>query len=65
MKVTIDRLEGNFAVLELANRDTETIPAALLPEGAQEGDVLEIRILSDERKDREARIEKLMDSVFE
>ena len=65
MKVTIDRFEGAFAVLELGDRETVTIPAALLPEGAQEGDVLEIRILKKEGQDREKRIQALMDSVFE
>lgn len=65
MKVTIDRIEGAFAILELPDGKTEQLSAALLPEGAQEGDVLDIRLLPEERKNREKRIQKLMDKVFE
>ncbi len=64
MKVIIDRIEGAFAVVELTNGKTEQLPAALLPEGAGDGDVLELKLLPDERKAREKRIQSLMDKVF-
>lgn len=64
MKITLDRFEGNVAVFLL--RDDERIkfnmPTALLPEGVQEGDVLEISITRDEKatEDSKARVSSLM-----
>ena len=37
---TIDRLEGDLAVLEVEEGKTVTVPKTALPEGTQEGDVL-------------------------
>lgn len=65
MKVVIDRIEDAFAVVELPDGTTAKLPAVLLPEGAQEGDVLELRLLPQDRKAREKRIQTLMDKVFE
>lgn len=62
----IDRFEGDWAVLEL-DRVTFHIPKVLLPDGAREGDVVEIEISIDEKAaaEREQRIEKLADDLFE
>ncbi|MBQ1935847.1 MAG: DUF3006 domain-containing protein [Clostridia bacterium] len=64
MKVTIDRITDGIALVEYADGKTEKLPAALLPEGAQEGDILELTLLPQERKSRENRIQTLMDEVF-
>jgi len=40
MKYTIDRFEGDFAVLEDENRTMKDVPRASLPTEAKEGDVL-------------------------
>lgn len=61
---TIDRLEGDLAVLEVEERKTVTVPKTALPEGAQEGDVLRITIDREKTTAREAEIKALMEDVF-
>jgi len=56
MKVTVDRFEGEIAVL-LARPEEESpilVPRGLLP-GIEEGDVLEITVRKDEGETDEAR----------
>jgi len=57
MKATIDRIEGELAVLLI--RDGEkikiNIPLILLPEGSREGDILDISIHKDEKETAEAK----------
>lgn len=65
MKVTIDRFEGDFAVVELDSRDTVDLPKILVPDGAEEGDILEIRVDHDETAKRKKRIEKLTEGLWE
>lgn len=65
MKVTIDRFEGDYAVVELPDMNMVDMPIALVPEGAREGDVLIIKVDVEETKNRKARIEKLMDNLWE
>ncbi|NLY46736.1 MAG: DUF3006 domain-containing protein [Tissierella sp.] len=65
MKVTIDRFEGNFAIVELEDKSTVDMPKRLIPEGAKEGDVLSIEIDTDETNKRKEIIKKLMDDLFE
>lgn len=64
MKVTIDRITDGIALVEYADGKTEKLPAALLPEGAQEGDILELTLLPQERKQQKERVQALMDEVF-
>ena len=40
MKFTIDRFEGEFAILEDENRNIENILRSFLPIDAKEGDIL-------------------------
>lgn len=61
---TIDRLEGDLAVLEVAEGKTVTVPKTALPEGAEEGDVLCITIDREKTAAREAEIKALMADVF-
>jgi hypothetical protein len=67
MKVTLDRFEGDMAVLLV--RDDESIkfnmPIALLPEGCQEGDILDISITRDAKatEDSKARVSSLMERL--
>ncbi len=39
MKIVIDRIEGDVAVVEIAGRCVD-VPLVLLPEGCKEGDTL-------------------------
>ena len=52
--VRIDRIEGNFAVLVHRGAPFE-LPRELLPEGAGEGDTLELSLVKDEAATRAAR----------
>lgn len=49
MKATIDRFEGDIAVLLIRNDESIHIdfPRKLLPEGCREGDILDININRD------------------
>ena len=40
MKVTIDRFDGGFAVVETGDKKFVNLPDALVPAGAKEGSVL-------------------------
>ncbi len=40
MKLTVDRIEEGFAVLEKEDMSHENVPLSLLPEGTKEGSVL-------------------------
>jgi hypothetical protein len=56
-KVTLDRIEENIAVLLV--RDEENvkinIPIFLLPEGAREGEILDITISRNKKETEEAK----------
>ena len=65
MKVTIDRFEGDFAVVELVSRDMVDLSKNLVPDGAEEGDILEIRVDYSEADKRKKRIEKLTEGLWE
>lgn len=70
MKGIIDRFEGNFAVIELENRETIDLPRHLLPLEAHEGDVVYeeegvYRIDHEETKKAKEDISKLMDNLWD
>lgn len=56
MKVTVDRFEGEIAVLLVRPEETQQIlvPRELLP-GVAEGDLLEITVRKEEGETEEAR----------
>lgn len=49
MKVSIDRIEGNIAVLIMRDKPFAqvSLPALLLPPGSREGDILELMLERD------------------
>ncbi len=57
MKATVDRIDEGIAVL--ISRDDDTlqfrIPAALLPPGCREGDILSVTFERDDAATREAK----------
>lgn len=57
MKATLDRIEGEMAVLLIRNGESIrlNIPVVLLPEGSKEGDILEITITRDEKETEESK----------
>lgn len=64
MKLTIDRIEGEWAVCEYEQGKTLDLPAALLPEGAREGDVLRLVVDREGTDERKARAEELRNRLF-
>jgi hypothetical protein len=62
----IDRFEGDWAVIEL-DRLTFNIPKVLLPEGAREGDVIEIKVSVNKKATAKRRktAQKMMNELFE
>ena len=65
MKVTIDRFEGEFAVIELDGGISADMPRILIPDGAKEGDVLEIRLDEKETSLRKQRISQKLKNLFD
>lgn len=61
----IDRFEGDLAVIEFEDK-TFTLPRALLPKEAKEGDVLKMTIEVDHSAtaDRRRRIAEKEDKLF-
>ncbi len=69
-KFTVDRFEGDKAVLECENGDFITLDKTSLPKNIQEGDVLNFNVNSyfldaEETAKRKKHIKSLMDSLFE
>jgi len=64
MKYTIDRFEGEFAVVELENQQFVNIPRSAIPMEAKEGDILNVQVDQEETEKRRKHIQKLMDDVW-
>ena len=60
----IDRLEGEYAILEIREGEFSQMPKRLLPDAAKEGDVVIITVDKQETEQRKQRIEGLMDKLF-
>ncbi|MDF2676263.1 MAG: hypothetical protein K0Q97_556 [Bacillota bacterium] len=65
MKIIIDRFEGDFAVVELQNKQMVNIPKAIIPPEAVEGDVISIEINKEETAERKNKIKNLMNDLWE
>ena len=59
----IDRFEGNFAVIETSD-GMVNVPISDIPPNSKEGDILILTIDSDTTKQREKRINGLMNDLF-
>lgn len=57
MKATLDRIEGNYAVLLIRPDEKQKInmPLSLMPPGSKEGDILDITIERDEKATTDAK----------
>ncbi|HHW30344.1 MAG TPA: DUF3006 domain-containing protein [Clostridiaceae bacterium] len=64
MKVTIDRFEGDYVIVELPDKTTVNMPKQLVPMNAKEGDVIKIEIDFGETTKRKERIQELMDELW-
>lgn len=63
MKITIDRFEGDMAVVELPDMSFINVPRKLFP-GAKESDVVDVSIDNSETEKRKKKITGLMDELF-
>lgn len=64
MKYTIDRFEGNYAVVELENQKFVNIPRWAIPNEAKAGDVIIVQIDKETTSQRKKQIKKLMEDVW-
>lgn len=64
MNFIIDRFEGDYAVVELENKDMIDIPRAILPVDAKEGDIINISIQERETEKQKKRIQDKFNSLF-
>lgn len=64
MKVIIDRIEGEYAVIEMEDKTMINIPKCLIPD-SKEGDIIRIEIDKDETEKRKNDIKKLMNDLWE
>jgi len=70
MRGIIDRFEGEFAVVELDNREMKNIKREILPEGVKEGTAIEFvngewHIDEGKTKTFKAEIDELAKNLFE
>ena len=63
MRVIIDRLEENFAVVETETGVMVDLPRILVPE-AKEGDVVNITVDASATDKRKQTIDELMNDLF-
>lgn len=64
MEVIVDRIEGDYAIVEIEKGNMSNLPLDLVP-NVKEGDIVTITINKDKTEDRKNTIEELMNSVFE
>ena len=64
MKFIIDRFEGEFAIVELENKEMIDVSIKLLPSEVKEGDTINITIDTIETENRRERIQNKFDSLF-
>lgn len=63
MKVTIDRFEGEYAIVELPDKTFINVPKILFAD-AKESDVIDISVDKGETELRREKIEGLMAELF-
>jgi hypothetical protein len=63
----VDRVEGDWAIIETESRQTFNLPRAILPSGVKEGDVVNIFVNVDSAltEERSKKAKKLLDNFFD
>lgn len=64
MEVIVNRIEGDYLVLELENGNIVDVPSELIPE-AKEGDIITISINKEKTNKRKDEMQDLVDYIFE
>jgi len=63
MKWTIDRFEGEYAVME-CNNNHFNIPKNILPEGIKEGDIINVSVDRAETSDKKENLQNRLNKLF-
>lgn len=63
LKFTIDRFEGEFAIVELESNEIVSIPRKILAKEAKEGDIIRVSIEKEETESRKIQIQKKFDNL--
>lgn len=61
--VIIDRIEGDFVVVEMEDKKIVNLPRCLIP-SSKEGDIISIEIDKEEINLRKNKIQKIMDNLW-
>ena len=64
MTYTIDRFEGQFAVVEISIGAFANIPREAIPEEVKEGDIISVTVNKGETDQRKKNISKLMNNLW-
>ena len=64
MKITIDRIEERFVVVETENKDILDVDIRLLPHDIQEGDIVEITVNKEEKEEKRKKMTELMNDLW-
>lgn len=54
----VDRIEGDYAVIEMPDKSMVNLPLSIFPNELKEGDVIKIIIDNQATQERKARIDK-------
>ncbi len=65
MKFIIDRFEGDIAIIEISENKFVDMPRVLIPNDANEGDIINICVDKDATQERLSNIKKLEESLWE
>ncbi len=63
MEVIVDRIEGEYLVLELPSLKHINVPRILIP-NALEGDIIDININYQKRKEKETEVKTISENLF-
>lgn len=64
MKYTIDRFEGEYAVVELESGKFVDVPREAIPVEARESDIIEVKINKADTEKRREEVRKLENDLF-
>ena len=64
MRIIIDRIEGDFAIVELPSGQMIDCPRAMLPDNAKEGSILNITVDEEATNDKLQKVIERMNELF-
>ena len=64
MRIIIDRIEGDFAIVELPSGQMIDCPRAMLPDNAKEGSIINITVDENATSEKLQRVTERMNKLF-